>query len=502
MSNPREPTASAPAKRREGSTPPLTIRAFIDRLEGLAELKKIHGADWHLEIGAITEVSASLSDSKALLFDEIKGYPKGFRVITNALASQKRSALALGIDPALSGVHLVEALKERLENLEFIPPKNVPSGAVLENVDSGTSVNVLKFPAPKWHREDGGRYIGTMDAVILKDPESGWVNIGTYRTQVHDESTLGVYISPGKHGKVILEKYWSQGKKAPIAVACGIDPVLFAVGCTASLAQWGVSEYEVAGGLAGQAVEVIDSEVTMLPIPAHAELVFVGEAPPPSQESRKEGPFAEWTGYYASGAREEMVVKVQHVFYRKDPIITGFPHFKPFYSTLVYPSLFIAASIWSAIEKVGVPGVRGVWLLESGYHNFIVVSIKQMYAGHSRQAAHAVLGSRSGGYHGRFIILVDDDVDPSNPSDVLWAVGTRCDPATSFEVANSCWSTPIDPRIAPEDRQKRNFTSSRGIIDACKPFPWAKDFPPVSTISAQDYEETKRKWAELLLSGK
>jgi UbiD family decarboxylase len=193
-----------------------------------------------------------------------------------------------------------------------------------------------------------------------------------------------------------------------------------------------------------------------------------------------------------------MVVKVNHVLYRNDPIISGFPHFKPFYSTLIYPSLFIAASIWEAIEKVGVPEVQGVWLLESGYHNFIVVSLRQKYAGHSRQAAHAVLGSRSGGYHGRFVVLVDDDVDPSNVSDVLWAIGTRCDPARSFEVAQSCWSTPIDPLIAPEDRQKKNFASSRGIIDACKPFYWIKEFPPTSTISREDFQETLRKWGAVL----
>lgn len=476
----------------------LRLRKFVDQIEALGELKKIAQAHWDLEIGAVTEVSASLADSNALLFDEIPDYPKGYRVLTNALGSQKRSALALGMDPSLTGVRLVRALKERLEDLKFIAPRHVSDSPLVENIDSGNAVNIFKFPAPKWHREDGGRYIGTMDAVILKDPETGWVNIGTYRIQVHDEKTLGVYISPGKHGKLILEKYWSRGKKAPIALACGIDPILFAVGSTGSLAQWGVSEYEVAGGLANAAVDVIENELTVLPIPAWAEVVFVGQAPPPHIESRREGPFAEWTGYYASGARDEMVVQVEHVLFRNDPIITGFPHFKPFYSTLIYPSLFIAASIWNAIEKVGVPEIRGVWLLESGYHNFIVVSIRQKYAGHSRQAAHAVLGSRSGGYHGRFIVLVDEDVDPTNVSDVLWAIGTRCDPATSFEVARSCWSTPIDPRISPEERERGDFTSSRGIIDACKPFHWIKKFPSTSTITNQEFEETLRKWSPML----
>ena len=321
----------------------MDLREFLRQLETAGELQTITGANWDLEIGAITEVSASFADSKALLFDQITGYPSGHRVLTNGLASQRRSALALDLDPSLIGVALVKALRQKLENLKPVAAKRVSTGPVLENVDSGGLVNVLKFPAPKWHREDGGRYIGTMDAVILKDPDTGWVNVGTYRSQVQDEKTLSVYISPGKHGKLILEKYWSKGKAAPIAVACGIDPLLFAVACTGSLAEWGVSEYEVAGGLAGAPFDVIEDELTVLPVPASAEVVFVGEAPSPRVESKKEGPFAEWTGYYASGAREEMVVKVNHVLYRNDPIITGFPHFKPFYSTLIFPAIFIAA---------------------------------------------------------------------------------------------------------------------------------------------------------------
>lgn len=81
-------------------------------------------------------------------------------------------------------------------------------------------------------------------------------------------------------------------------------------------------------------------------------------------------------------------------------------------------------------------------------------------------------------------------------------IGTRRDPATSFEVADPCWSTPIDPKIGPDDRQRRNFTGSRGIIDACKPFHWIKEFPPTSTIAEQDFEETMRKWGSILSTSK
>src|ERR687892_2110166 len=112
----------------DGTQQDLTLRAFINRVQAIRELKQISGANWDLEIGAITEVSSSLSESKALLFDNIVGYPKGFRVITNATGSQKRSALALGIDPQVSGLQLVKAVRDKLEHLQLIPPKNVADG--------------------------------------------------------------------------------------------------------------------------------------------------------------------------------------------------------------------------------------------------------------------------------------------------------------------------------------------------------------------------------------
>ena len=145
MTKPSSPVHQSAKRIR----PDLTLRSFIERIESAQELKRISGANWDLEIGAITEVSASLSNSRALLFDDINSYPRGFRVITNAVGSQKRSAIALGMDPSLSGVRLVRAFKKKLENLKRIPPMKVSTGPVLENIDSGSTVDVLKFPSPK-----------------------------------------------------------------------------------------------------------------------------------------------------------------------------------------------------------------------------------------------------------------------------------------------------------------------------------------------------------------
>lgn len=109
----------------------------------------------------------------------------------------------------------------------------------------------------------------------------------------------------------------------------------------------------------------------------------------------------------------------------------------------------------------------------------------------------AAMSGPEGAYHGRFVIVVDDDIDPSNTDDVLWAIGTRCDPASSIDIIRDCWSTPLDPTIDPEKRSTAHFSNSRAIIVACKPFGWYKDFPKVIRASAAQRDTVLRKWNTL-----
>jgi 4-hydroxy-3-polyprenylbenzoate decarboxylase len=471
------------------------LREFLQRIEKLGELKTVRNADWNLELGAITEISAADPNAPALLFDEIKGYPKGFRLLANMFHTQSRTAVALGMKPELRGVELVRAVKELLNTSKPVPPVAVGDGPLLENVFTGADAGLLRFPAPKLHKEDGGRYLGTADAVITRDPDDHWVNLGTARVQILDDKKVCLYVSPGKQTRLIAQKYWEKGKSCPVAVVCGIDPVLFAV---AGLGlPWGFSEYDFAGHIQGSPVEVVKGKITGLPLPAAAEIVFEGEIPPPEVESEMEGPFGEWTGYYASGTRPSPIIRVQATYHRNDPILTVLPDFKTYPLSSYLFLIFCAAGLWNEIEQAGVTDVRGVWQAEWGARFFTVISLKQRYGGHARQAAHIALGAREGGYLGRFVVLVDDDIDPSNMQDVLWAVSTRCDPQTSIEIASGCWSSPIDPRIPPEKRAAGDFTNSRAILDACRPFAWRDKFPKVHSIDSVYQDEIKRKWKEI-----
>ena len=296
----------------------LDLRVFLEQLKGTKELRNVNGADWNLEIGAISEIFAERRNSPALLFDDVKDSPRGFRILSNILFTPYREALALGLRPGQGGLEIVKAMKERLSNLKSRPPQEMATGPIFENSLLGSEVNILKFPAPKWHTHDGGRYIGTFDAVICRDPDSGYVNIGTYRVEVHDEKTVGLFMIPGKHGDLIARKYWARGEACPFVIACGLPPSFLlasAVGIP-----WNQGEYEFLGGLLNQPIPVVNGPLTGLPIPARAEVVLEGYSPPPDVESLPEGPFGEWPGYYATDRHAAPIVNVAAIHHRNDPV--------------------------------------------------------------------------------------------------------------------------------------------------------------------------------------
>ncbi len=446
------------------------LREWISGVEALDELRHIQGARAELEIGALTDwVCNEVPNRSALLFEEIPGYDPGHRILVNALTSVSRVAYTVGESPALNERDFVLRWRQRMRAFRPIPPQEVSSGPVLENVAGGKEVNLLKFPAPLWHKEDGGRYLGTGDIVISRDPDEGWVNLGTYRAMVYDEGTIGLYISPGHHGRLHRERYHAQGKPFPVIISCGHDPLLFMAATMSH--PYGVSEYDFVGGVRGEPVPVIRGEVTGLPFPAQAELVIEGESMP--GETRPEGPFGEFTGYYASGTRPESFVRVRRIYHRNDPIILGLPPNRPYTGASYHMDLFRAAMVWEQMEAAGVPDVRGVWGCMAQFWTFI--AIHQRYPGHARQAALVASQCHAGAYMSRFFVVFDDDVNIFNINDVLWAMATRVDPEHSIEILRRCWSGPLDPIIPPE----RKGFNSKMIIDACRPFEWRDKFPRV-----------------------
>lgn len=477
------------------------LRQFLDKARELGECKLIESADWDLEIGLISELQMSRPNQPLLLFDKIKGSKPGYRVATNAIETERRFALVHGLPLEAKKTELVNVWRNKLKQpFSPVSPVVVKTGRVEENVQLGDEVDLLKFPTPKWHHLDGGRYIGTGDVVIQKDPDEGWTNLGTYRVQVHDKTTATIHIVKGRHGDLIRQKYWAKGLSCPVAVVCGGDPQLFSI-ASSTLCPVGLSEYDYVGWLKGRAIEVVKGKTVDLLVPAAAEIVLEGEIMPPGSETRDEGPFGEWEGYYAGGLRSEPILKVNCVMHRNDPIILGQPPLVAPFATYACWSIHRAAGIWNDLDRQ-LPGVKGVWCPnEVRSPIMIVVSIQQMYTGHAKQAAMVVAGSYSASTLGRFIVIVDDDIDPSSMSDVLWALGTRCDPESSIDIIGGFRGQRSDPILSPEKKNRGELFYSRAIIYACKPYHWIKEFPPSIKSSAEALAKTKEKWSEVLFGG-
>ena len=128
----------------------------------------------------------------------------------------------------------------------------------------------------------------------------------------------------------------------------------------------------------------------------------------------------------------------------------------------------------------------------------IAVAIRQRYPGHAKQAGHVACQCHVGAYGGKWVIVVDDDVDVADLEQLMWAALTRSDPATSIDFITGTWTSPADPRVHPDERAAGNLTNSRMIIDACMPFHWRDRFPAINRPSAEMVAEARHRYSYLL----
>jgi len=480
--------------RIQGSVNPLDLRPWLAEAERLGELKTVRGADWNLELGAISELNVKKDVPPALLFDEIKGYPRGYRVLTCSTSSPARlsSILRLGTERSHKG--LVEKLRGKPAQWQAAAKGfnavEAKGGAALENVQK--DVDVLAFPAPLWHELDGGRYIGTGCSVVTRDLDSDWINVGTYRVQVIDKDHVALDMVPGKHGRIHYEKHKAAGKRFPVVIVCGADPLAYLI--SGIEVPFGMCEYNYIGAILGQPVAVLEGEKTGLPFPAAAEIVLEGHVEP--SDERTEGPFGEFHGYYPGKAGTAPVVSIERICFRNNPILVGSPPAKPPNDYSYSKAVMRSALLMDALAAAGVPDVQAVWAHEiGGARMFNVVSIRQRYAGHARQAGHILSQCGVGAYMSRYSVVVDEDIDPANLQEVMWAVATRTDPAIDIDIIQRGMGSKNDPMFVAY-RYDAPF-SSKAVIDACRPWDHLHEFPVVAEASRELQDRTRAKWKDL-----
>jgi len=477
---------------------PRDLREWLAAIEDAGELKRIDKpVDLEEELSAITYMATRREDAPALLFSKFTTPVQG-RVLINLLgASKRRYALALGLDPTLSLRDTIQATRRLMGQRRMptiIPATEAP---VNEHVIEGDAIDLTRLPVPRFWPKDGGGYIGTGDVTFTRDPETGRINVGVYRQMLHGPRRVGMYTSPGKHGGLDRDAWWSRGEPCPVVAAYGIDPILFMAGAQVFGSQ--ESELEVAGGLLGAPVELTEGVAVDIPIPAHAEIVIEGVLNPDDLEA--EGPLGEFTGYYGNPRAPQPVIEVKALHMREDPIVTAALMARyPSCEIGTYYAVMRSARIWDDLENLGVPGICGVYAhpaAASGW-GMVVVSLRQLYAGHVAQVLALASQCPAAAYYTKWIVAVDEDVDPTDLHDVLWALSTRCDPATNIDTLRNTWSTGLDPSRFP--REARPY-GSKALIDACKPHRHIKEFPQSTLLRKSVYDRVAARWKELGFDG-
>ena len=339
-------------------------------------------------------------------------------------------ARAASLPANLSTLGVVAQWKRRYATAPCVPHVRVAAGPVLEESQTGSAVDLTRFPAPLWRSGDGGRYLGTAPLLVTRDPETGSINVGVARVMIDDEKHVFYRVSAGKDSRRHFAAWQRAGRPMPIAISLGHHPSLLIVG--GINIPYGTCEYDVWGGLAGAPLEAVATPIHGLPVPAHAELVLEGEVL--LDRTAPEGPFGEWSGYYSREARPEPLIRVEAVHHRRDPIILGMGTGRPPSELTTFWAVFRSAQLWDQLEKAGVGPIAGVWCHPAaGTRLFVVVSLEQRHPGHARQALMAAASLPAGAYLGRYFVAVDADIDPTRIDDVLWALGTRSDPARDVD---------------------------------------------------------------------
>ncbi len=485
-------TAQAAATPAKVAAPLHNLREWLEQVDQISELHRIDAeVDPIEEMGGLTYLVGKQEGAPALLFTRVKGARVDTRSLFNLLGTSKaRYALALGLDPALGLRDLVQATRVKIKDRVAPVTVDARSAPVNQNVQIGEDVDVTIFAAPKHWPRDGGRYIGTGDIVMTRDPDLGHINVGTYRMMVHDRNHLGLYLSPGKDARLHITRAWQRGEDVEVAAALGVHPLWMIMG--SQTFPKNMSEYEAIGGVMGRPLEVVRGETTSLLFPAQAEIVIEGVIRP--NVTKREGPFGEFTGYYGRPEAGAPLVEVTAVHYRDNPILTNaLMADYPSCEMALFYAIAKSARLLDDLDKLGIPGIKGAWAVPAAASGFgaVVVSLEQRYAGHAAQVLALAAQAPSAAYYTKWIIAVDEDVDPTNMNEVLWAMATRSNPVDDIDILRNTWSTWLDPtQNPPEDRP----WGSKALINACKEHRYLESFSQRTALRREVWERIAARW--------
>jgi 2,5-furandicarboxylate decarboxylase 1 len=400
-------------------------------------------------------------------------------VVLNLSATYERLAFALGTTVS-EMVKLYGERQARPVAPVMVDPAHAP---VKDVIFTGPDATLDILPIPTHNALDAGPYL-TGAFLVCRDPDSGAVNVGLYRHQVQQADQLGVWFITGHHGAYIQQKYENAGRDMPVAIVIGHHPGVV-MGAISRLPGFG-GEYNEAGGLIQEPIELVKAELSDLPVPARAEIVIEGVIP--ANLRAQEGPFGEWPSHYTESSLKPYI-KVKCITMRRDAIF--YDVFAGHREHLALGSLPRMGSVYRRVKQI-VPGLVNV-NVPAHARTHCYISYTKTSESEARKAAFAALLTEPENF--RIIVLVDDDIDVFNEPEVTWAIGTRCraerdvllipqwSDAGGLNPSNYEYST---------DGTKAPVPMTAMVIDATKPAPPAvyppRTLVPDDAVNAVDLE--------------
>jgi UbiD family decarboxylase len=381
-----------------------------------------------------------------LIFDRVAGHD--IPIVCNVVASRRALAFALGVDERGLAAEYARRIKD------YVKPVVVPDPPFRHRTLTGPALDLATLPIPRYFPGDAGRYL-TAGMLVARDPDTGVDTEGYHRFQVKRRDRMGVSLHSRRRMFEYQRRAEAKGKALPCAVVLGLHP-LVSMGSLA-YPPADVGKFEVVGGLLGEPLQVAPCATIDLHVPASAEIVIEGEILPGLREP--EGPFGEFTGYMSRRSTE-------HVFVAKAIAMRERPWFQSIGSGragdhITTLGLIREAEIANALARV-IPNVRGVHVPLSGTSSFTAyVSIAQSRPGEAKHVIPIVLGVD---HYLKLVIVVDDDIDVFDESEVLWAVATRMQADRDLVVISGSLGAMLDPSA-----DDRGVTAKLGI-DATRPF--------------------------------
>ncbi|MCL5075110.1 MAG: UbiD family decarboxylase [Chloroflexi bacterium] len=418
------------------------LRSFLQAYE------QTHSDEvWHIynEVDADYTITAyTLASEKSglaplLIFEKVKGY--AIPIVTNVFGSRRRIAFLLGEEKQMAA-HWARV------TATLIKPTMISTGPIKEVIWTKDRVDLGKLPILRHFEQDAGRYI-TSGVVVAKDPDNNVRNLSFHRLQVKGERRLGVSLHSRGHLWDYFRRSEEAGKPLEVAVVIGAHPAVLLA--AASKVDMDTDEYDIAGALLGEPLQLVPCETVGLEVPAYAEIVLEGRILPQIREP--EGPFGEYTGY-ATGRSTENVLEVESIMMRRHPIYLDVcPGFSS--DHLLLGRVQKEAAVWQKMREV-LPDVKAIYYPKSGTHFHAYIALAKKFEGQPRQAALLLLGLDP---YVKLIVVVDEDIDLNNEEEMMWALATRMQADRDVSILSGVMCNLLDP-------SSTGGMSAKMIIDA------------------------------------